>query len=353
MKRRVLSYVLGACAASLVSTAVTAQSITPEFAENYTVVDLGSIPGVPTPYGGVTFKWDEPDVLLIGGAANSLNGAIYAIQVERGCDNYITGVIGEAELFAAAPRIDGGLTYGPDNILFYTTYSNNTIGQIKPGSSVADRVIELGPLGVTGSTGSLMFVPAGMAGAGRLKIVTYSGSNWWDATIAPDGNGTFDIVDPTLVVNVGGGPEGVVYIASGNPNFDADSILITKYGQNRVDAYEVDANGDPILSTMRTLVNGLTNPEGAAFDPVSGDFVFSTFGGGNRLLLVRGFDVPGVAADLNDDSMIDTLDLFILLGNWGPCSEFDGSCVGDVNGDCVVDVLDLFALLGNWGAVSR
>ncbi|TVQ52697.1 MAG: hypothetical protein EA377_09625 [Phycisphaerales bacterium] len=337
--------------ASLVSAAVMGQSITPEFAESYTVVDLGSIPGVPTPYGGVTFKWDEPDVLLIGGAANSLNGAIYAIQVERGCDNFITGFIGTAELFATAPRIDGGLTYGPDNILFYTTYSNNTIGQIKPGSTEADRVVELGPLGVTGSTGSLMFVPEGMPGAGRLKIVTYSGSNWWDATIAPDRNGTFDIIDPTLVVNVGGGPEGVVYIAAGNPNFLADSVLITKYGQNRVDAYEVDANGDPILSTVRPLVSGLSNPEGAAFDPVSGDFVFSTFGGGNRLLLVRGFEAPGAAADLNDDGVVDVFDLLILLSNWGLCSEVDGSCAGDINGDCVVDVFDLLALLSSWGTV--
>lgn len=338
-----------ACIYLVLSTTTHGQVINPEFIDNYTVLDLGSIPGVPTPYGGVTFKWDDPDTLLIGGSANQLGGAIYAIQVERGCDNYITEFVGSAKLYASAPRIDGGLTYGPENVLFFTTYSNNTIGQIKPGSTEPDKVIALGPLGVTGSTGSLMFVPESMGGEGRLKIVTYTGSNWWDATIEPDGDGTFDIIDPALIVNIGGGPEGVVYVAAGNPLFSEDSVLITKYGLGRVDAYEVDANGDPIISTLRTMVSGMSGAEGAAFDPVSGDFVFSTFGGGNRLLLVRGFDAPGDAADINEDGVVNGADLLLLLSNWGMCDTFDGSCVGDLNGDCTVNGADLLILLTNWG----
>jgi hypothetical protein len=36
---------------------------------DYTVVNLGAIPGVPEPYGGLAFKYDDPNVLLIGGGA--------------------------------------------------------------------------------------------------------------------------------------------------------------------------------------------------------------------------------------------------------------------------------------------
>ena len=57
-------------------------------------------------------------------------------------------------------------------------------------------------------------------------------------------------------------------------------------------AYAVDANGDPILASRRIFLEGLTGAEGAVLDPVTGDFLFSTFGGGDRLVLVSGFSEP-------------------------------------------------------------
>lgn len=54
-------------------------------------------------------------------------------------------------------------------------------------------------------------------------------------------------------------------------------------------AYEIDENGLPIPATARNLVTGLTNAEGAAVDPVTGDFLFSSFGGGNQVYRVTGF----------------------------------------------------------------
>lgn len=36
-------------------------------------------------------------------------------------------------------------------------------------------------------------------------------------------------------------------------------------------------------------MTGLTGAEGAFLDPYSGDFLFTTFGGGNRLIAIRGF----------------------------------------------------------------
>ena len=43
----------------------------------------------------------------------------------------------------------------------------------------------------------------------------------------------------------------------------------------------------------RLFVARLTGAEGAAIDPLTGDFLFSTFfGGGNQIIVVRGFSAP-------------------------------------------------------------
>jgi hypothetical protein len=40
------------------------------------------------------------------------------------------------------------------------------------------------------------------------------------------------------------------------------------------------------------FISGLDGAEGALLDPVTGDFLFSTFGGGSRVIAVRGFAAP-------------------------------------------------------------
>ncbi len=71
-------------------------------------------------------------------------------------------------------------------------------------------------------------------------------------------------------------------------------MLISAYSANSIHAYEIDRNGDPILPTRRVFITGLTGAEGAAIDPLTGDFLFSTFGLHNQLIAVGGFVVPPV-----------------------------------------------------------
>jgi hypothetical protein len=49
--------------------------------------------------------------------------------------------------------------------------------------------------------------------------------------------------------------------------------------------------------------------------------------------------------DLNDDCLVNSVDLLILLANWGMCG---GDCDGDLNNNDVVDTNDLLLLLANW-----
>ncbi len=304
------------------------------------------MPGVPANYGGICFKYNDPNTLLIGGSANNAAGVIYSIQLQRNCTGGIMGFVGRAQFFASAPSIDGGLAYGPNHVLFYTTYNNNTIGQILPGETTPAKIIDLTPLGIASSTGALAFTPTGFGGAGQLKILSYNGGQWYHANVVADGGGTYNIVNVTEHALVGGGPEGVVYINNSNPQFSNDSVLVSEYGTGRIVSYEVDGNGDPIVATRRTFVDFLSGAEGAVVDPISGHFLFSTFGGGNRVILVNGFNVPcpGDLVPPGGNQNVDVNDLLAVINLWGQ------TCVtADINHDGTVNVNDLLVVINRWG----
>lgn len=288
-----------------------AQSLGLDFASDYSVTDLGEVPGLRTPYGGLTLLAGDTDTLLIGGAANSASGRLYSIGVTRDATtNSITGFNGTALQFGDVGEYnDGGVTYGPGGVLFTAQWPVNNLGQTKPGSTDEDRVDDLAPFGVGGSSiAAISFVPEGFAGAGKAKIVSWSSGNFYDLDLIPDGNGTFDINSATQIDldpdNVGmqslpGGPEGFVYIDESNAGFSVDSMLVSDWSAGRVSAYDLDAEGNPLVPTRRDFLTGLTGAEGAFIDPLTGDFLFSTFGGGDRVVRVDGFIAPPPPPDPN------------------------------------------------------
>ena len=296
--------ITSAATLGLSASMAAALSIGSGFSSQYSAVDLGSISGLPTPYGGLTFLPTNPNKLLIGGAANSAGGNLYTIDVVRDAGtNKITGFSGTPTAYGSVGEFnDGGVTFGPGGVLFTAQWPANNLGQTAPGSTDEDRVDDLSVFGVGGSSiAAINFVPAGFAGAGQGKIVSWSSGEWYDLNLVADGSGTFDIASITridldtstaAIDNLPGGPEGFVYINGTNPGFGSDSMLVSAYSGNTVDAYQIDSNGNPILSTRQTFVSGLTGAEGAVIDPLTGDFLFSTFGGGNRIVRVQGFNVP-------------------------------------------------------------
>ncbi|MBK7403516.1 MAG: hypothetical protein IPJ41_02495 [Phycisphaerales bacterium] len=297
---------------------------------------------MPSPFGGLVFSADDPDTLLIAGNAGNPTGAIFAVPITRGLDGRITGFAGPGIPIASAPRNDGGLCYGPDGVLFYSRYNSNYVGQIKPGSAQADREIDLTALGFSASVGAIAFVPAGFPGEGRFKVFPYNSGRWHDAVVAPDGDGTFDISGPLTDISLGGGPEGIVYIESGAPLFTAPSVLISEYNLGGIAAYEVDSNGDPVANTRRVFLSGLVGVEGGTRDPVTGDFLFSTYGGGNHVLLVTGFD-SDCDANYNADCTVNTQDVLAFLNDW-----VAGRPEADFNHDGAVNTLDVLAFLNAW-----
>lgn len=256
------------------------------YSNDYALTAYASPDGVPANLGGVTFL--NSSTLLLGGAANTAGGAIYSVPVIRDANNQITG-FGAAAVYASAPDIDGGLVFGPGGTLFFTEYSDNQIGEITapcaPSCSAADT--ESLP-GVSSSVGTLGIVPGGFQGAGNFVIGSYSGGDWYTAALTPNGPGTYSFAT-TQTESTGGGPEGIVWVPVGNPDFVVNSALITLYSEGQVNACAADASGTPDATTCTPFITGLSGAEGAAIDPVTGDFIFSTFGSGNQLVVVSGF----------------------------------------------------------------
>ncbi|HYF14488.1 MAG TPA: hypothetical protein VD971_05370 [Phycisphaerales bacterium] len=336
------------------ASAAFGQTIAPQYESNYTIQSLGSVPGVPPSYGGLAISPTDNNLLLIGGAANNTFAAVYSIRVTRDQCGSIIGFDGTAVQVASAPQIDGGLLVTTDGVILTSRYPDNGINMIEPGSTSPDKVVFLSGLGVVGSTGSIVIVPPGQPGAGRLKILSYSSGIFYDSTLVPDGMGTYNVTGVNSGVFVGGGPEGAAYVPAGSPLFAAPAVLIAEYGTGSVSAWDVDANGDPILGTRRLFASSLTGAEGAYIDPSSGDFIFSSFGGGNAVYVVRGFAevITCDSIDFNGDGLFpdnqDLEDFFSVFGG-GPCST--GTCSDiDFNNDCLFpDNSDLEAFLNVFG----
>jgi hypothetical protein len=279
--------------AMFVAGDATAQTIQPPYNGSYTFSDLGTITGVPTNYGGLTFQLGNPNVIIIGGSANNASGALYSVPVTRDAQSHITA-LGSATLFGQGAYNDGGLVYGPGNVLFLARWPVNEIGENEPpANTTTDKVIALTPLGVTPSPGALNFVPPGFPGAGQMKIVSWSGGQWYTAAFASDGSGGYNITSATQNTTITGGPEGFIYVPPGSPLFTSfASLLVSEYSNGSIAAYTIDSNGDPVIASRTVFMSGLTGAEGAATDPMTGDFLFSTFGGNNHVIVVKGFAQP-------------------------------------------------------------
>jgi hypothetical protein len=101
--------------------------------------------------------------------------------------------------------------------------------------------------------------------------------------------GTYNLGAISAGISTGSGPEGLAFIPAGNADFPSSSVLISEYSSGRVSAYTLDANSDPIVASRHDFITALSGAEGATIDPVTGDFLFSTFGGAGHVIEVRGF----------------------------------------------------------------
>ena len=284
----------GVVLACCLSPSLQGQTVDPFYSGSYSATSLGTVAGIPTPFGGIAFSAASANVILLGGAANTAPGRFYSVPVVRGNGGHIVS-FGTPTALGFGTHNDGGIAYGPGGVLFYAEYSGGNVGEVISGSNVDSKTVALSGLGVSGSPGPLNFVPPGFNGAGQMKVAAYDGGGFYTIAYAPDGSGTYNLTSATLAVTLTGGPEGIIYVPAGSPLFAVQSMIVAEYDNGQLSTYTTDANGNPVLASRHAFVTGLTGAEGSAIDPVTGDLIFSTFGGGNQVIEVRGFTTPAGA----------------------------------------------------------
>lgn len=271
------------------------QTLTNDFvAAGYTLTDLGSIDQLPAQNGGLTIRPDQPNTLYIGGSANNSGGGLYTVALTRDpVTNHITGFGGAATLFTEAPNNDGGILFDQNGTLLFTRYSMNELGQKLTNNTYTTT--SLTEYGVASSVGALALVPDGYPGAGGLVFSSYNTGILYNVPYTVDAAGQYFLSNKIAEVTVypeAAGPEGIAYIPAGSAAFPNLSMAISSYGTGTVLVYEVGEYGLPVTLTARQMVIGLSGAEGAWIDPVTGDFLFSTFGGGNKVIRISGFEIP-------------------------------------------------------------
>ncbi len=273
----------------------TGASIDPAYAAHYALYNLGSVPGVPSPLGGSTISRSDPNTLLIAGASEREDGAIYSIKVKRNACGHIYAFDGTATLAATTPYVDASLVYAPNDVLLYVQWPGQFMfSQLAPGSTTPDRSIDERVSGMTGGgLGSIGFVPPDLAGAGGLRGLIQSEGYWYHIDLTPDGS-LFSISTSTMTTTLPHWPGGFAYVPTGSPDFTNPSLVVAEWNNQTVAAYDVDSQGDPIVSTRRPFINNFDHPWGAYFEPETGDYFFLSWGSGtqDQVFVVQGFVPP-------------------------------------------------------------
>ncbi|MGE0400609.1 MAG: hypothetical protein AB7T06_28120 [Kofleriaceae bacterium] len=267
----------------------------------YTVYDLGQVPGVPNPLGGTVISALDPNTLLVAGASEAPDGAIYQIGVNRDACGHIIGFNGTATVHATTPYVDANLVYTSPDLLVYTEWPQYNITQLRTGSATFDRTTNFSAVGMdtTGDSGpgGLGLVPPNLAAANELRVVTWPGGRWFHVASAPDGN-LLSITGTTQTQTLPNEPGGFAYVPAGSPGFTNQSLIVAEWragnpDADRVAVYEVDAQGDPMVSTRREFMSKFPRPWGAYFEPVTGDYLFLSWGtNADRVYIVQGFVPP-------------------------------------------------------------
>lgn len=264
---------------SLLTASLAAQSVLPPFDGALQAVQIGALPGVFS-YGGTAFDPNDPNVLLV---APYNSGQIRAVTLTRAANGDIVGASGSS-LYATVGGTDGGLAFGPGGVLFGTWYGAHRLYQLEPGSNSPDREDDLGTIGVPYSVGACTFVPAGLPGAGTLKLLSWNSSQLCTVPLTPDGFGTYTPGGASNLIQLSGGPEGLVYAPASLP-LVGGRLLVAEYSDGVVSAYQLDSNSNPLPATRQVVLGGIPGAGGGAVDPVTGDVVFTDFNG--RLVVLR------------------------------------------------------------------
>ncbi|MEB2310967.1 MAG: hypothetical protein OZ921_02080 [Sorangiineae bacterium] len=263
------------------------------YASLYTVYHLGAVPGMPPGHlGGCTIAANDPNTLLVVGDSESETAGLWAIPVARDACRHIIGWNGVAKKLADAPFMDANLPYTDQDVLLYSMWPSNKLGQLLPGATSPSLETDLSALGVTDSPGGLAFVPSYLPAAGHLRAVSWPLGRFFHLEYSVSNPPLLDITGASQAAKVVEGG-GFAYVPPGSPGFDQPSLIMAEWQGRAVVTYEVDDAGDPIAGSRKPFFSSFPQPWGAYFEPETGDYLFLTWvSSPDRVYIVQGFEKP-------------------------------------------------------------
>jgi hypothetical protein len=297
--------------------------LAPEFESLYEVFDLGTIPGVgDARLGGCALKPGDDSKLLFVWDSERPTSSIAEIGIARDKCGHIASFVGTAKALVTIPYADANIVVNSDGNLLVSQYPSAKITQvdsktwtvtdswsltptIAPVSEPWDPSME--------SPGGLNLVPSSIAKAPMVRALTYPLGSWLriDVSNKPGNPGlfNFDKVEKSGVA-LPNAPGGFAYIPPGSPGFSKPGILVTEWLRGdpktftspltkyvpeteEIPAYDLDEAGDPMVASRRVFFSAFYRPWGAYFEPVTGDYMFLSWGTSpDHIVQVRGFAKP-------------------------------------------------------------
>lgn len=266
------------------------------------LVDAGVAWGV----GGLLFSDEDPNTLLVVGAAETADAALYSVPVLRDEECHLAG-LGAAKKIANTPYADG-LTRGPDGALFFGLGQFQQpiiagVGRMKPASEGLDEVVDLTPFGLDLAVTGVGIVPNGFPGAGTFVLLTYSldvandPGRWYSVELTHGLDGPLAVTAVTPRADLAA-PASIVFLPANNGVYSTQKALVADHAAYAVMAYDLDAAGVPKTALGEPLFTnsmaglgelGRVRPWGMALDPVGGDLLVDVVGDSEQLLALRGF----------------------------------------------------------------
>ena len=275
--------------------------IDPFYSGTYSIANLGTIAGVPFDYGGLVFKAGDPSTILIGGRASSPAGRFYEVPVIRGDGNHIASFGTPVERGFGANN-DAGIAYGPGGVLFYSKFGENAVGQLEARVEhrrqdgctrpAQDRRVD----GWAELRSALLQRCRPVQGVELARRMALYGDacRGRQRHLQPDRCEKRNLQPPRRTRGLRLRPARLAAVRQ------PEHARLGVFDRER-SCYEINANGNPIPRSRRTFVAGVPGALGATIDPLTGDFLFSTFGdaanvgGANQVIAVRGFKAPSAA----------------------------------------------------------
>ena len=156
---------------------------------------------------------------------------------------------------------------------------------------------------------------------------------------------------PGFVAYTTAGPDLHTIFASGTPILTFTTELVRWEVASDTDStidgatiIHVVEPSTPMGEALYAEIMAITNGRGTgrlAFPGFSHVDIFGGFDLTGSIL----FEPPANPADVNDDGAVDSIDLSVILGAWGSCTD----CPADINSDGLVNGDDMTLLLAAWG----